>query len=227
MSHRKSGLRPIVLASLFAFCSAPAFAERPMAVDDAGTLERGGAKLEFGWSRDDAVRGYEGAAGFGPIDNVEVEVGFGRAKDRDADPDAKIHAVGAAIKWVPLQSETGLSAGLKYEYGRERVSGEDSTRVDALAGLATWAFEQGPRVHVNLGREWARDYEDVNFWGVGLDLPLTEQLDFVVETFGAEHSGPDRQVGLRYTIAEGVKVSGAVGRGNDRNIANVGVAWEF
>ena len=62
MSHRKSGLRPIVLASLFAFCSAPAFAERSMAVDDAGTLERGGAKLEFGWSRDDAVRGYEGAA---------------------------------------------------------------------------------------------------------------------------------------------------------------------
>ena len=82
-------------------------------------------------------------------------------------------------------------------------------------------------MHVNLGREWARDDEDVNFWGVGLEVPLGGQLDFVVETFGAEHSGPDRQVGLRYTIAEGVKVSGAVGRGNDRNIANVGVAWEF
>lgn len=67
----------------------------------------------------------------------------------------------------------------------------------------------------------------MNFWGVGLDVPLGGQLDFVVETFGAEHSGPDRQVGLRYTIAEGVKVSGAVGRGNDRNLANVGVAWEF
>lgn len=81
-------------------------------------------------------------------------------------------------------------------------------------------------MHVNLGREWARD-EDLDFWGIGLDVPLGEQLDFVVETFGAEHSGPDRQVGLRYTIAEGVKISGAVGRGNDRNIANVGVAWEF
>jgi hypothetical protein len=227
MSHRKSGLRPIVLASLFAFCSAPAFAERPMAVDDAGTLERGGAKLEFGWSRDDAVRGYEGAAGFGPIDDVEVEVGFGRAKDRDADPDAKIRAVGAAVKWVPLQSETGLSAGLKYEYGRERVSGEGTSRADSLAGLATWAFEQGPRVHVNLGRAWVRDDEDVNFWGVGLDVPITEQLDFVVETFGEEHSGPDRQLGLRFAISEGVKISGAVGRGNDRTIANVGVAWEF
>lgn len=224
MSYRKFGVRPIMLVSLFALHAMPVFAERPMAVDDAGTLERGGAKLEYGWSRDDAVRGYEGAAGFGPIDNVEVEVGFGRAKDRDADPDAKVRAVGAAVKWVPLQSETGLSAGLKYEYGRERVSGEDSTRVDALAGLATWAFEQGPRVHANLGREWARDDEDVNFWGVGLDVPLTAQLDFVIETFGEEHSGPDRQVGLRYTIAEGVKISGAAGRGNDRNIANVGVA---
>lgn len=227
MSIRKSAVRPLVLSSLFVFCAAPAFAERPMAVDDAGTLERGGAKLEFGWSRDDAVRGYEGAAGFGPIDKLEVEVGFGRAKDRDVDPDANTHAVGAAVKWVPLQSEIGLSAGLKYEYGRERVSGEDSTHADALAGLATWAFEQGPRVHANLGREWARDDEDMNFWGVGLDIPLTEQLDFVIETFGEERSGPDRQVGLRYTIAEGVKISGALGRGNDRNIANAGVAWEF
>jgi len=227
MSYPQSGLRPLVLATLLAFGSSPALAERPMAVDDAGTLERGGAKLEFGWSRDDAVRGYEGAAGFGPIDNVEVEVGFGRAKDRDTDPDAKIRAVGAAVKWVPLQAESGLSAGFKYEYGRERVSGEGTSRADSLAGLATWAFEQGPRVHVNLGRAWVRDDEDVNFWGVGLDVPITEQFDFVIETFGEEHSGPDRQLGLRYTIAEGVKVSGAVGRGNDRTIANVGVAWEF
>ena len=80
---------------------------------------------------------------------------------------------------------------------------------------------------VAVSDKWARDDEDLNFWGVGLDVPLTERLDFVVETFGAEHAGPDRQVGLRYTIADGVKISGAVGRGNDRNIANVGVAWEF
>lgn len=227
MSYRKPGLSPIVLATLSLCCAVPAFAERPMAVDDAGTLERGGAKLEFGWSRDDAVRGYEGAAGFGPIDAVEVEVGFGRAKDRDADPDAKTRAVGAAVKWVPLQSETGLSAGLKYEYGRERVSGEGTARANSLAALATWAFEQGPRVHLNLGHEWVRKDENANFWGVGLDVPVTDRLDVVVETFGEEHSRPDRQVGLRYAIADGLKVSGAVGRGNDRTIANMGVAWEF
>jgi hypothetical protein len=227
MQDKNRCLRLATLALLLATAGTPALAERPMAVDDAGTLERGGAKLEFGWSRDDAVRGYEGAAGFGPIDNVEVEIGFGRAKDRDADPDATVRVVGAALKWVPLQSETGLSAGLKYEYGRERVSGEGTSRAHSLAGLATWAFEQGPRVHLNLGRTWTHDDEDLNAWGVGLEVPLSERVDFVVETFREEHSGPDRQVGLRYTIVEGLKVSGAVGRGNERTIANAGIAWEF
>ncbi len=98
MSHRKSGLRPIVLVSLFAFCSAPAFAERPMAVDDAGTLERGGAKLEFGWSRDDAVRGYEGAAGFGPIDNVEVEWRWASGVPRIAMPTPTRRSMPSALR---------------------------------------------------------------------------------------------------------------------------------
>ena len=104
-------MRLTVLAGLLALAASPALAERPMAVDDAGTLERGGAKLEFGWSKDDSVRGLEGAAGFGPIDNVELELGFGRAKDREPSPHVNVRGLGAAVKWVPLQAETGLSAG--------------------------------------------------------------------------------------------------------------------
>ncbi len=227
MKSKNMRLCAVTVTVLFAGIGAPAWAERPMAVDDAGTLDRGGAKLEFGWSRDDRMRGFDAAAGFGPIDDVEVEIGFERAKDRDPDPDAKVRALGAALKWVPLQAETGLSAGMKYEYARERVSGEGKSHAHSLAGLATWAFEQGPRVHVNLGRSWVKDDEDLNFWGVGLEVPLSEQVDFVVETFGEEHSGPDRQVGLRYTIADGLKISAAVGRGNGRTIANAGIAWEF
>ena len=78
MQNTKTGVRLTVLAALLAVATSPVLAERPMAVDDAGTLERGGAKLEFGWSKDDSVRGLEGAAGFGPIDNVEVELCSGQ-----------------------------------------------------------------------------------------------------------------------------------------------------
>lgn len=227
MQNKNTCVRLAVLAALLVGAASPALAERPMAVDDAGTLERGDAKLEFGWSKDDSVRGLEGAVGYGPIDNVEVELGFGRGKDHDPSPDVNVRVLGAAVKWVPLQSETGLSAGLKYEYGREHVGGEDVEYANALLGLATWAFAAGPRVHVNLGREWVRNGDNVDLWGVGAELPLTEQFDFTLETFGEEHSGPDRQVGVRYEIAEGLKLSAAAGRGNGRNIGNVGVAWEF
>jgi hypothetical protein len=56
---------------------------------------------------------------------------------------------------------------------------------------------------------------------------MTEAFHFTVETYGAQHSGPDRAIGLRYQIVEGLKMSGAVGRGNARTFANAGVAWEF
>lgn len=206
-----------------------AHAERPMNVDDAGTLERGGAKLEFGWSKDDKARGLEAAAGFAPADKLELELGLARVRDRAASPADVIHGHGLAVKWVPLQADSGLSAGLKYEYGRDRLDGV-STRVHALSGLLTWRFEDGPSVHLNLGRESSRERgerENLGTWGVGVDVPLGARLALVVETFGVEHSGPDRALGLRYEIVDGLKVSAAGGRGSGRSFANAGIAWEF
>lgn len=206
-----------------------------MVVDDAGTLDKGGAKLEFGWMRDDQSRGFDAAAGYGPIDNLEVEIAYARARDHEPHPSLWAHGVGGAVKWVPLQAETGLSAGLKAEYARERVDlrggeSDEIARASSVTGLATWAFVSGGRVHLNLGREWVRaagDTHTANTWGLGFEHPLTDDLTIAAEVFGAEDGRPDRQVGLRYEIVEGVQVSGAVGRGSGRTIANVGVAWEF
>lgn len=217
------------LAAVSLTFSGVAYAERPMNVDDAGTLDKGGAKVEFGWSRDDHARGFEGAVGYGPIENVEVELNYGGSRDSEPNPSERARALGMAIKWVPLQSEVGLSAGLKYEYGNEDVEGAKG-HAQALIGLMTWAFQGGQLVHLNIGREFARaerDTEAENTWGVGLDWPLTDAFHATVESFGTQHGAPDRAVGLRYEIVEGLKVSGAVGRGNDRSFANLGVAWEF
>lgn len=213
---------------------APAHAERPMVVDDAGTLDKGGAKVEFGWARDDETRGMDGAVGYGPVENVEVELGFAQARDREPDPSVRLRGVGAAVKWVPLQADTGLSAGLKLEHARERsmipAAPDERARVSAVTGLATWGFASGQRLHVNLGREWVRsdDETDVaNTWGVGVEHPLNAVVTVAVEVFGVEDGAPDRQIGLRYEIVEGIKISAAIGRGNDRGFGNVGLAWEF
>jgi hypothetical protein len=230
-SFHLASLAALLLA---AFATQPAMAERPMAVDDAGTLDRGGAKLEGGWSKDDRVRGWDIAAGFGPIDNVEVEIAFERAYDHDTNPNTRLSGVGFAAKWVPLQNETGLSAGLKFEFGRakadDRIGNKETARTRGLIGLASWNFESRQIIHLNLGREWERidgDTEAVNVWGLGFEQPLAETLQFTVEIFGAEHSRPDKQVGLRWEIASGLKLSVAAGRGSGRSIANAGIAWEF
>ena len=232
---RNSAIRTMTAAaSLSMLLVQPVWAERPMAVDDAGTLDRGGAKLEVGWSKDDRVRGWDAAAGFAPIDNLELEIALERARDHDTSPHTRLSGVGFAAKWVPLQAETGLSAGLKLEFGRaradDRVGNKETARTRGLVGLGSWAFESGQIVHLNLGREWERvdgDSEGVNVWGLGFEQPLAETVQLTLEIFGAEHSRPDKQAGLRWEVADGLKLSVAAGRGNKRSFASAGIAWEF
>jgi len=230
---RASGARAFTAIVLFAI-GLPVVAERPMTVDNASTPEPGTAELEFGWSRDDKVKGFDGAIGFGPVQNVKLELEFGHVQDRSVNPDLHERGVGVSLKWVPLQAETGLSAGLKLEHGRLRSDfggeGRETIRASAATGLASWSFASGQKLHFNLGREWARvehDTEAENTWGTGFEQPLGGGLTITAEIFGAEHSRPDKQLGLRYEIDDGVSLSGAVGRGNDRGFANAGIAWEF
>lgn len=225
--------RPCLAAMLLVGAFPLAHAERPMVVDDAGTLDAGGYKLEGGWYRDDGHRGFDFAAGMSPVENLELEIGFARGHDSNPNPSEDITATGFAVKWVPLQPETGLALGLKYSYGDDRVRAGGHVghgHVQALLGLAAWRFEEGPMLLVNLGREWAREAHDgdnANVWGVGGELPLSEAVTLTIETFGAQHGRPDRQVGLRYEIAEGLKLSAGIGNGNDRSFSTLGIAWEF
>ncbi len=199
-----------------------------MNVDDASTLEKGGAKIEFGWSGNKEIAGWDAAAGFAPFTNFEAEIGLSRLHDDTDSASGTLHGRGVALKWVPLQSSTGLSAGLKLELNRERA--HSVTRTYSVIGLLTWGFANTSLVHVNLGQESARaegGKEETLLWGVGLDWPLTKALRGTAETFGAEHSGPSHAVGLRYEVIAGLKLSGAVGRGHGTNFGNLGMAWEF
>lgn len=222
-------------ALLLALSVPPAFAEGPMATDDAGTLDRGGMKIEAVLSRDAKERGSELVFGFGPIENVEVGLAFARATDRDPDPSTKLRGSGIGIKWVPIQNDTGWSLGMSFGYGRTRVDDRAtpesfSEREYAFAGLATYRHENGQVLHMNLGsaRVKAQGVSDsVGTWGVGYEFPLKENLQLTLEAFGEERAGPDKAVGLRYEIAEGLKLYAAIGRGNDRSFGNIGVAWEF
>lgn len=226
--HPRARFTVLLVAALLATAHA-AHAERPLAVDDASVLDLRATKLEAGWRKDGAAKGFDTEVGYGPLPGLELALGFGRLRDDDAGE--TLRAWGLAAKWVPLATEEGLSAGLKAEFGRGVGDAGARPREARLLALVTWAFgDERPALHVNAGREWtradgARDH--ANLWGVALDVPLTGSLQLVMETFGRQHAGPNRAAGLRYTLVEGLKISAAYGRGNDRIFANAGIAWEF
>ena len=171
----KTGLpRPLAAALALACLALPAMAERPMVVDDAGTLDLHAAKLEFGRTWDDQTRGWQLVAGFSPITNLELEINGEQARDRSSDPTTRIEARGFAAKWVPLKAEHGLSAGIKLELGRtridDRLAPKETERAKAILGLASWRFESGQLAHLNLGREWTKlggVAENVQSWRGG------------------------------------------------------------
>ncbi|MDX9996270.1 MAG: autotransporter domain-containing protein [Rhodocyclaceae bacterium] len=212
-----------------------------MNTDDAGTLDVGGMKIEGVLGRDDKARSAELGFGYGLIENVEIGLTFARETDRDPSPATKVRATGVGIKWVPIQNDTGWSLGVSFGYGHARVNERSAPdrfteKEYSFAGLATYRLENGQVLHMNLGStrvkvqadsDTAGDSETLHNWGVGYEFPLMEKLQLTAEVFGEEHAGPDKAIGLRYEILDGLRLYGSVGRGNDRGFGNLGIAWEF
>lgn len=228
--------RPFLFASsAVLMLSTPAFAESPMHVDDAGTLEPGGMKLEAIWRKDAQQRGVEGVYGFSPLPSLEVGVAVAQDRDHATRPASRLSAVGLGFKWVPIQNKTGWSLGASLDFGRTRLTLGDTQersteRESAFNALATWRAQDGHAVHLNLGSSRLKASgvgQTVGTWGMGYEHPLASSLTLTAEVFGQEHSRPMRALGLRYELAPGLKLSGAVGRGDGHPLAQLGMAWEF
>lgn len=225
----------MILAAAALTAACPAWSEAPMNTDDAGTLARGGMKIEGIWSRDDQANAGSLAFGFGPLESVELNVSVASGRDAAGDPATRQRGQSFAVKWVPYQNDIGWSFGARFDYGRVRIEdrGTDATLIEretALTGLASWRQASGRVLHLNLGAmrfDTSEGDDTVGTWGLGFDLPLAPRWRLTLETFGAERARPDKAVGLRYALRDGLKLSAAVGDGNDRHFGQVAVAWEF
>ena len=227
--------------TIVAGLATPVLAEGPMNTDDAGTLHQGGMKIEGVLGHDDKVRSAELGFGYGLVENIEIGFGLARETDHNPDTNTKVRGVGFGIKWVPIQNDTGWSLGARFGFGKARVDepevADKFTEKDFfVGGLSTYRFENGKVVHFNLGAtrgviEADSDTpgvtETLYNWGIGYESPLLENLQLTLEVYGDEHGRPDKAIGLRYEILDGLKIYGSVGSGSDRRFGNLGVAWEF
>lgn len=209
-------------------------AEAPMRTDDAGTLAKGGQKIEFTGAKDVAQRTGGLAYGLSPIENLELGLSRSSA-DNFADPAlGGSQASALSAKWVPVQSETGWSFGLSLVRGLDRQGSPTSSRQTEhstdLTGLASYRWDDGRAVHGNLGGSQtglAGQTATTRRWSLGYELPVAAGMQVTLETFGQTRAKAAQAVGLRYRLAEGLKVSGLLGRDARGQFSQAGLAWEF
>ena len=206
-------------------------AESPMVTDDASTLSAKGSKLEAGIFKEGPARTGALSFAYAPIDNLELGLGLARLRDPSISPDSRSTNRSIAAKWIPLH-QGPVSAGFKLEIASiGESSAAASQRSTALTGLLSWQPSAAYSLHANLGRESSRSTlaGTVNStrWAVGADVAIAKSVQLTGDWFGASGTTPGKQVGLRWTLKEGVKIFGAVGRTNSETMTSLGLAWEF
>lgn len=213
-----------ILLSTAALCSTLAFAEAPMITDDAGTLDKGGKKIEGGFVKSGSERVYGLSGGFSPIDNVELGLSLQHARDRSIP--ASGHATGLSAKWVPLKSGI-FSAGAKLDYVRAK-SGGTSSNETTLTALGSARFESGYVLHANIGRTNASGGGGhANNWSLGAEAPVAEKVQLTLDVYSSTGSDIGKQIGARWEVRKSFKLSAALGRYNSQSTAFTGFSWEF
>jgi hypothetical protein len=213
-----------LLLGAVALCSTLAFAEAPMVTDDAGTLDKGGKKIEGGFSKSGSARTYGLSGGFSPVENVEL--GLSLQNVRDSSIPSSGNATGLSAKWIPVKSGI-FSAGVKLDYVRA-TSGGSSENVTTITGLGSARFESGYVLHANIGRaNTSGGGGHTNNWAIGGEAPVADKVQLTLDIYSSTGSDTGKQIGARWELQKGLKLSAAFGRYNSENTAFAGFSWEF
>ena len=201
-----------------------AFAEAPMITDDAGTLDKGGKKIEGGFSKSGSQRTYDLSGGYAPMDNVEL--GLGLQHSRDGSIPASGNAAAFSAKWIPVKSGM-FSAGVKLDVVHAK-SGGASANNTSLTALGSARFESGYVLHANIGRtNTSNGGGHANNWAIGGEAPVADKVQLTLDAYSSTGSDTGKQIGARWEVQKGLKLSTAFGRYNKDNTAYAGFSWEF
>lgn len=196
----------------------PAWAGRPLAVDDANTNDRGAGHVEAWVERAGGATSVTLAPAYAPIDGLE----FAAALSRDTTN--QVNARALVVKWRITDSrERGCNVGASASV--ERISGGDA-KVRAVNGLLTCNDAHAGSVHLNLGLAKASGAASVRTWGLAYERGIGAVTPHV-EVFGEKGSRPTLQLGARSEVARGLQLDGTWGRNEGENLYSLGLKFQF
>lgn len=206
----------LALASIFALCSIPASAGRPLTVDDTNTEDAGHGHLEAWVAREPGSTMYNLAPVYAPIDGLEL----GALLARDTSASANLSQLQAKWRITPNQAKgcnTGVVAGWAHE-----SRAPDSVWVN---GLLTCRGAQRGNVHVNLGAVKAKNSAAILTRGIAYEhefKPVTPSIEWF-----SQGGKPTVQAGLRGNVARNIQLDGSIGRRDRATLYSLGTKLQF
>ncbi len=180
-------------------------AARPMIIDDARLLDAKACQLEAWIRRDPHSTEYWALPACNFTGNLELTFGG-----------ARTHADSQGLTDTVLQGKTSLRTMETNGWGAAVVLGtvrhprralENDWPGDTYVNVPFSKSMDDDRwtVHVNAGTAYRRDEKRlVPTWGLGVEIDLSADLQFIPEVFHFDPGRPRYQVGMRYELVKDV-----------------------
>jgi hypothetical protein len=197
-------------AMLFSFAALPAYAGRPMTVDDAVIVAPGQCQLETYALRAGEAREFWATPACNVGDTWELAAGGAWAEDQSG----RTHYGRLQAKTVFKALDAGgWGAGLvladQFRAGRG-LDGDISANVPVSFSL------RGDSVllHLNAGAVRTQATRTTNAtWGIGAEFKLNERNSLTAESFGQQRSRPRQQLGFAHAlIPDHLQIDATCGR---------------
>ncbi|RLE41498.1 hypothetical protein DRJ16_06200 [Candidatus Woesearchaeota archaeon] len=246
-----------VVAVVLVFTAGTVFAARPLAVDDAGVVDKGQLEVEIGARvvHDSACDAWEIPVGLtaGVLPNIAVGIGFGGQFEERSHIAGKDHESGlgdlvlgakwgflSETNWLPAQA---LSFSVKFPTADDD-KGLGSGEIDYdLTWIASKMLTETVGLHVNAGYSWigepaGEEVGDIAHYGAALDAQLNETVQWVGEVFaekelqGGTQTVVQYNTGFRWSASDALTLDLAAGsslHGDDAPdfAATLGLTWAF
>ena len=201
----------LLATALLAATALPALAGRPLATEDADTLEAGACEWESFAGRASArgapsVRAWATQAGCGIGHRAQVALAYGEAKSGGVTVPA--WTLGGKLGLVPrADGATGIT--LAWALGAEKVPGGSMKHETSLLNLvATREVADGVLAHLNLG--WTRSESSrrsTTLWNAAVEGGVGHGIDLMAELYGDDRDRPWIGTGIRWTLSDTFSVN--------------------
>lgn len=208
----------VAAATLCVIAATPAFAGRPLVVDDANINDAGNGHIEVWYARlPGSTNVWTIAPAYAPVDGIELAA----ALARDTTDKLNTSSVQAKFRLTPSRKDgCNFAATLGLSHANDGAG-----NVPYVNGALTYNHGESA-FDLNLGAIRPDSGSTMRTWGIAWEHEFAEVTGHV-EYFGQQQAKPTLQWGLRANVLKNLQLDGTVGRTDHDTVFSLGLKIMF